>query len=192
MRSGVYDVEFEILRDDCEPSLEDLSSYEEDWPPREMGVTLVRREDLVAFFYFYEIRTGESGLYWTSASAMADGDDPLEDFRFPLPSYPLFACPSPTHQVEFETRFWLSMVDPSTLLIRADTVWSGELLSCVDEDEYYPDPHLPSQACEESYQYRLTLREPCMPVNRCELHIGHRFTGINPWYGTPQFVCVCD
>lgn len=197
---GKYNAEWEILEDTCEPSLEELMSQWEDWPPPQRGIVVRPGEQTASGFpsmwsHRYLLRhfgrggTGRAGLYQDYSPLQPT----LFEFTFP-PERSLRECPmgSDGKGANYQDEIRAKAVDEGEIVIEVHTTWQ-DYDNC---DEYeLSTSWIPTEYCTESYRVRMTLAEACEPLEECKTVVRHSSrseSGEQPPHEVREVDCVCD
>lgn len=171
---GIYEAEFEIVEDTCDPSLESLFGKVERWPPPQVPVFGSEADAYNSLgFNTFNWRDGRIGIFsvrvdgayrpyaqvfhedeWATLIGFSDGR-PFE-CEFDLA----------TEMAAPKTRMTLVQVEENVFEVRVEAEFA-EFRECVADRHYERFAMLPRDDCSESYRTRYTLVEECAPP--CEV-----------------------
>lgn len=168
---GIYEAEFEIVEDGCEPSLETIFGNEDNWPPPEVFVRHVNEESLdhdSVGFNAYMWRHGD--FSFLRATVSKDGV-PSSTYlgSEEIPSFSHFehiSCPYSFSDSPYLTRVESRQLTATTIELVFESSW-GDLDECVQQRAWDEFATIPTSTCQEKYVVRYHLKEEC--ATACEM-----------------------
>lgn len=194
---GIYEVEFEVVDDGCEPSLEEIFGRIDNWPPPQVLVfnTEQQRSFNLARIPVFKWREAR---YMLPAARTDDEFTPYStvlarDEWASLWGFNRNNCPYRYSESPFWSEVEITSVGPDTLEVRITSEW-GDLDVCVDERTWERYATIPTSDCEETYKVMYTLKEEC-PLP-CEPDGGNLHGSLEDGYPSLTYrgpmECKCD
>lgn len=197
---GIYQAEFEVVHDGCEPSINDVFDRVAGWPPPQIFVhySTIDADRIVVTLPMFSWRDGQfrnAGAYTNGNFVPYTKDIWYEEWPSLL-TFNYLSCSVASLYMEpylHLRRAKVSLVAPNTVEVLITNEW-GDIQECVGEDARDVFKTIPRADCSESYKTTYRLVEAC--ILPCEPPLlgleggtmdGYRYLQYNP---PPS--CICD